>query len=72
MELLAVILPTINILLASISGIMVAWIGFRMKELERNTNSKMDILLSVTASAARAEGKLDAESAMKSGTQHAD
>jgi len=71
MELLSVLLPTINILLASASAIMIAWIGFRVKELERNTNSKMDVLLAITASAARAEGRLDAEAGIKRDTPHA-
>jgi len=59
------ILTLLSLIVTSITSISVAWIGFRIKQLERNTNSKMDQLLTTTATAKKAEGNLEGRAEQK-------
>lgn len=59
----------ISLIVSSATTVLVAWIGYRMKQLERNTNSKMDQLLTTTATAKKAEGKLEGKAEEKAETQ---
>ncbi len=58
---LVILLPLISLLITSSTAIVVAWIGYKMAQLEKNTNSKMDMLITLTATSSRAEGRLEAE-----------
>lgn len=50
---------------ACISTIAVAYIGFKMKKLEHSMNSMREELVSTTASASKAEGKLAGREELK-------
>jgi len=49
-------LSLLTLIISSITTIIMGWIGLRMRQLERNTNSKMDQLLTTTGDAKKAEG----------------
>ena len=44
------------LILQTVNSIAAAWIGFKMAQLERNTNSKMDAFIALTAKSSLAQG----------------
>lgn len=46
-------------LAAALTTISVTWIGFKMKKLEHHMNSMREQLVTTTAKASKAEGKLE-------------
>jgi hypothetical protein len=61
LEIIVAIPGTIAAIGTAVIGIMVAMQNRTMRELERNTNSKMDKLLEVTSASEYAKGKLDGQ-----------
>lgn len=51
----------LSLIVSTFGTVAVAWIGFRIKRLEHNTNSIKDALVATTAKASHAEGKLEAQ-----------
>jgi len=44
------------LVVSTVGTVAIAWIGFRIKKLEHNTNSIKDALIASTAKASHAEG----------------
>ena len=55
----------LGVLVNSVTLIVMGYISFRMKQLERNTNSKMDQLMKVSGEAEKAKGNIEGRVELK-------
>jgi hypothetical protein len=55
----------LSLIITSTTPILMLWMGFWVRKLEKSTNSKMDKLLQTTGDAEKAKGRLEGAAEQK-------
>lgn len=55
----------LSLIITSLTPIVMLWMGFWVRKLEKNTNSIKDALVASTAKASHAEGKVEGKAEQK-------